>query len=88
MKVHIADATSTLDAADAESPLRPAELQVLRAQYEKEGDYVGVQTKFNFAWVSECLVLYTTAAVPYHTTPHHVTTRHNAVRIANSRPRA
>ncbi|KIW50426.1 mitochondria fission 1 protein [Exophiala xenobiotica] len=37
-------------AADAESPLKPAELQVLRAQYEKEGDYVGVQTKFNYAW--------------------------------------
>ena len=34
------------------SPLKPAELQVLRAQYEKEGDYVGVQTKFNYAWVS------------------------------------
>ncbi|GAD92432.1 Tetratricopeptide repeat containing protein [Paecilomyces variotii No. 5] len=39
-------------AADAESPLKPAELQVLRAQYEKEGDYVGVQTKFNFAWAT------------------------------------
>ncbi|KAJ4531763.1 mitochondrial membrane protein [Exophiala dermatitidis] len=38
------------DAADAESPLKPAELQVLRAQYEKEGDYVSVQTKFNYAW--------------------------------------
>ncbi|EED13185.1 mitochondrial membrane fission protein (Fis1), putative [Talaromyces stipitatus ATCC 10500] len=37
-------------AADAESPLRPEELQVLRAQYEKEGEYVGVQTKFNYAW--------------------------------------
>ncbi|RMZ83289.1 hypothetical protein DV738_g1253, partial [Chaetothyriales sp. CBS 135597] len=37
-------------AADAESPLRPAELQVLRAQYEKEGEYVGTQTKFNYAW--------------------------------------
>lgn len=34
------------------SPLKPEELQVLRAQYEKEGDMVGVQTKFNFAWVS------------------------------------
>ena len=34
------------------SPLKPDELQVLRAQYEKEGPYVGVQTKFNFAWVS------------------------------------
>lgn len=33
------------------SPLKPSELQVLRAQYEKEGDYVGVQTKFNYAWV-------------------------------------
>ncbi|KIX07480.1 mitochondria fission 1 protein [Rhinocladiella mackenziei CBS 650.93] len=32
------------------SPLKPAELQVLRAQYEKEGDFVGVQTKFNYAW--------------------------------------
>ncbi|RMD42796.1 hypothetical protein DV735_g2374, partial [Chaetothyriales sp. CBS 134920] len=37
-------------AADAESPLKPAELQVLRAQYEKEGEYVGTQTKFNYAW--------------------------------------
>lgn len=40
------------DAADAESPLRPDELQVLRAQYDKEGQHVGVQTKFNFAWVN------------------------------------
>ncbi|KIH94760.1 mitochondria fission 1 protein [Sporothrix brasiliensis 5110] len=32
------------------SSLNPAELQVLRAQFEKEGDMVGVQTKFNFAW--------------------------------------
>ncbi|TID26952.1 mitochondria fission 1 protein [Venturia nashicola] len=37
-------------AADAESPLKPAELQVLRAQYEKEGEYVSIQTKFNYAW--------------------------------------
>ena len=37
------------------SPLKPAELQVLRAQYEKEGEYVGVQTKFNFAWVRRFL---------------------------------
>jgi len=37
-------------AADAESPLKPAELEVLRNQYEKEGEYVGVQTKFNYAW--------------------------------------
>lgn len=37
-------------AADAESSLKPAELQVLRSQYEKEGDYVSIQTKFNFAW--------------------------------------
>jgi hypothetical protein len=33
------------------SPLKPAELEVLRNQYEKEGEYVGVQTKFNYAWV-------------------------------------
>ncbi|KAL9130525.1 MAG: hypothetical protein Q9217_001293 [Psora testacea] len=38
------------DAADADSPLKPEELQVLRAQYEKEGPYVGIQTKFNYAW--------------------------------------
>ncbi|KAG6031828.1 mitochondrial membrane protein, partial [Claviceps citrina] len=31
-------------------PLNPSELQVLRAQYEKEGDMVGIQTKFNYAW--------------------------------------
>ena len=40
-----------LDAADVESPLKTEELQVLRAQYEKEGEYVGLQTKFNYAWV-------------------------------------
>lgn len=39
------------DAADADSPLKTEELQILRAQYEKEGYYVGVQTKFNYAWV-------------------------------------
>ncbi|CAN9338513.1 unnamed protein product [Alternaria alternata] len=39
-----------IDAADVESPLKPEELQVLRAQYEKEGEYVGLQTKFNYAW--------------------------------------
>ncbi|KAI4287073.1 MAG: hypothetical protein L6R35_003672 [Caloplaca aegaea] len=43
------------DAADADSPLKPDELQVLRAQYEKEGYYVGVQTKFNYAWVRHSL---------------------------------
>ncbi|KAF2207803.1 Mitochondrial fission 1 protein [Cercospora zeina] len=37
-------------AADAESALKPAELQVLRSQYEKEGEYVSLQTKFNYAW--------------------------------------
>ncbi|GKT61661.1 putative mitochondria fission 1 protein [Colletotrichum tofieldiae] len=37
-------------ALDAETPLKASELQVLRAQYEKEGDMVGVQTKFNYAW--------------------------------------
>ncbi|KXT07165.1 hypothetical protein AC578_2438 [Pseudocercospora eumusae] len=37
-------------AADAESPLKPAELAVLRSQYEKEGEYVSLQTKFNYAW--------------------------------------
>jgi len=37
-------------AADAESPLKPSELAVLRQQYEKEGEYVGIQTKFNYAW--------------------------------------
>lgn len=30
--------------------MNQAELSVLRAQYEKEGDMVGVQTKFNYAW--------------------------------------
>lgn len=38
------------------SPLRPEELQVLRAQYEKEGEFVGVQTKFNYAWVSRKII--------------------------------
>lgn len=38
------------------SPLKPSELKVLRDQYEKEGDYVGVQTKFNYAWVGSSLI--------------------------------
>ncbi|KAI0870982.1 mitochondria fission 1 protein [Hypoxylon argillaceum] len=42
--------TALPHAVDAETPLRDDELQVLRAQYEKEGDMVGVQTKFNYAW--------------------------------------
>ncbi|KAI4155960.1 MAG: hypothetical protein LQ340_000627 [Diploschistes diacapsis] len=37
-------------AADAESALKPEELKVLRDQYEKEGNFVGIQTKFNYAW--------------------------------------
>ncbi|CAH0001350.1 hypothetical protein V2G26_000952 [Clonostachys chloroleuca] len=37
-------------ALDAETPLSPSELNVLRAQYEKEGEMAGVQTKFNYAW--------------------------------------
>ena len=32
-------------------PLSESEIQVLRDQYEKEGDMASVQTKFNFAWV-------------------------------------
>ncbi|RYP06216.1 hypothetical protein DL770_002183 [Monosporascus sp. CRB-9-2] len=42
--------TALPHAVDAETPLKPSELQVLRAQYEKEGEMVGVQTKFNYAW--------------------------------------
>jgi len=38
------------DAADAESALKPAELAVLRSQYEKEDPYPSLQTKFNYAW--------------------------------------
>lgn len=41
----------TAHAKSCTSPLKPEELQVLRSQYEKEGEYVGVQTKFNYAWV-------------------------------------
>jgi mitochondrial fission 1 protein len=32
-------------------PLKDSELKVLRDQFEKEGDMVSVQTKFNYAWV-------------------------------------
>lgn len=32
-------------------PLNASELGVLRSQYEREGEMVGVQTKFNYAWV-------------------------------------
>ncbi|KAI1341577.1 mitochondria fission 1 protein [Xylariaceae sp. FL0016] len=42
--------TALPHAVDAETPLKADELAVLRNQYEKEGDLVGVQTKFNYAW--------------------------------------
>ncbi|KAI8389506.1 mitochondria fission 1 protein [Blakeslea trispora] len=35
---------------DAQTALSPAELEVLRRQYIKEGEYVTIQTKFNYAW--------------------------------------
>jgi fission 1 protein len=43
---------SLSDAADAESPLKDSELQVLRSQYlkEQEAQHITVQTKFNYAW--------------------------------------
>ncbi|KAI9490973.1 mitochondrial fission 1 protein [Zychaea mexicana] len=37
-------------AQEAESPLSPAEIEVLRRQFVKEGEYVTIQTKFNYAW--------------------------------------
>ncbi|KAJ6444287.1 tetratricopeptide repeat 11 Fission 1 protein [Purpureocillium lavendulum] len=37
-------------ASNPPRPLNTSELNVLRAQYEKEGEMVGVQTKFNYAW--------------------------------------
>lgn len=37
-------------AADAKSPLSPAELNVLRTQYVREGEKASIQTKFNYAW--------------------------------------
>ena len=53
-----------LDYTDMHSPLKADELQVLRAQYEKEGEYVGLQTKFNYAWVRTD-ALYTAAYLAY-----------------------
>ncbi|CAO3622827.1 unnamed protein product [Cunninghamella blakesleeana] len=35
---------------EVEKPLSTAELEVLRRQFIKEGEYVTVQTKFNYAW--------------------------------------
>ena len=63
--------TASPVAVDAESPLNPAELQVLRAQYEKEGDLVGVQTKFNYAWVSQATPPNTSDPLPLHHHHHH-----------------
>ncbi|KAH8556146.1 mitochondria fission 1 protein [Umbelopsis sp. PMI_123] len=37
-------------AADAETPLPPESLEVLRKQYMREGEYATIQTKFNYAW--------------------------------------
>lgn len=41
-------------AVDAQSPLQPSELAVLRQQYldESAKGWVSVQTKFNYAWGS------------------------------------
>jgi len=35
---------------DAETPLSHDELEVLRKQYLRDGQYATVQTKFNYAW--------------------------------------
>ncbi|KAL1930057.1 hypothetical protein VTP01DRAFT_1211 [Rhizomucor pusillus] len=35
---------------EVETPLSDAEIDVLRRQNEKEGEYVTIQTKFNYAW--------------------------------------
>ncbi|KAG2228118.1 hypothetical protein INT45_009164 [Circinella minor] len=35
---------------EAEKPLTPAEIEVLRKQFEREGEFVTIQTKFNYAW--------------------------------------
>ncbi|ORZ23120.1 mitochondria fission 1 protein [Absidia repens] len=35
---------------DVERPLSSAELEVLKRQFIKEGEYVTIQTKFNYAW--------------------------------------
>ncbi|KAI9303915.1 mitochondrial fission 1 protein [Cunninghamella echinulata] len=37
-------------AIEVEKPLSLAELEVLRRQFIKEGEYVTIQTKFNYAW--------------------------------------
>ncbi|KAL1935920.1 hypothetical protein VTP01DRAFT_54 [Rhizomucor pusillus] len=37
-------------AQEADIPLSAAELEVIRKQYLKEGEYVTIQTKFNYAW--------------------------------------
>ncbi|OLL27031.1 Mitochondria fission 1 protein [Neolecta irregularis DAH-3] len=37
-------------AADAEAPLKDAELEVLERQFQKEGQFVSIQTRFNYAW--------------------------------------
>ncbi|KAI9245351.1 hypothetical protein BDA99DRAFT_528150 [Phascolomyces articulosus] len=35
---------------EAEKPLTSAEIEVLRKQFEREGEFVTIQTKFNYAW--------------------------------------
>ncbi|RUS14926.1 putative mitochondrial membrane fission protein [Jimgerdemannia flammicorona] len=51
---HTTQHTMTTDSLpfiqDAESPLSDGELEVLKKQYAREGEYVTVQTKFNYAW--------------------------------------
>ncbi|KAL7628938.1 mitochondrial membrane protein [Parahypoxylon ruwenzoriense] len=42
--------TALPSAFDVETPLKGSEFDILRAQYEKEGEMAGVQTKFNYAW--------------------------------------
>lgn len=40
----------TPDLVDIEQPLSDEELYVLAQQYANEGDFVSVQTRFNYAW--------------------------------------
>ena len=55
---------------DANRPLNASELNVLRAQYEKEGEMVGVQTKFNYAWVRTSSTSWPPSILLPNLTPH------------------
>ncbi|CAO3612635.1 unnamed protein product [Cunninghamella echinulata] len=63
-------------AIEVEKPLSPAELEVLRRQFIKEGEYVTIQTKFNYAWGLKSILMHLNEEENVYTSWHWLTIKY------------